>query len=225
MTRNEIIIKVLNHFFEFENQNGTRADFSLSEFVGYLNKNTGRGSLEMRNISGELRDSVPEYTNKTLSDISILIVLLNRYARGYLRQAMQGSLLHNPDEFAFLITLMTFRSLRKSELIKRQVMEKTTGTEIIRRLIDKGMIKERADRNDGRGKLISITNHGRDEIIRILPLMSDVSEIIAGNLNNEEVNTLSYLLKKLDHFHNNLYLNNKEMSLNDILLKTKSHSV
>ncbi len=225
MTRNEIIIKVLNHFFEFENQNGTRADFSLSEFVGYLNKNTGRGSLEMRNISGELRDSVPEYTNKTLSDISILIVLLNRYARGYLRQAMQGSLLHNPDEFAFLITLMTFKSLRKSELIKRQVMEKTTGTEIIRRLIDKGMIKERADRNDGRGKLISITNHGRDEIIRILPLMSDVSEIIAGNLNNEEVNTLSYLLKKLDHFHNNLYLNNKEMSLNDILLKTKSHSV
>jgi len=225
MTRNEIIINVLNHFFEFENQNGNRTDYSLSEFVGYLNKNTGRGSIEMRNISGELRDSVPEYTNKTLSDISILIVLLNRYARGYLKQAMQGSLLHTPDEFAFLITLMTFKSMRKSELIKRQVMEKTTGTEIIRRLIDKGMIKESADRNDGRGKLISITNLGKDEILRILPLMSDVSEIIAGNLNNEEVNTLSYLLKKLDHFHNYIYLNNKEMSLNDVLMKAKIHSV
>lgn len=222
MTGNEIIIHVLNEFFEFDNQNGNRADYSFSEFVGYLNNKTGRGTVEMRKISGEILNAVPEYSSKTVSDISILIVLMNRYARGYLKQAMQDSLLHTPDEFSFLITLMTFKSLRKSELIKRQVMEKTTGTEIIRRLIEKGMIKESADRNDRRSKLISITKPGREEILRILPLMSDVSEIIAGNLSNDEVNTLAYLLKKLDHFHNDIYNNNRELSLNDILKKTNS---
>jgi DNA-binding MarR family transcriptional regulator len=224
MTSKEIIITVLNHFFDFDNLNGNRDEYSLSEFTGYLNSKAGRDDIEMRRISGEMADSIPEYTRKTLSDISILIVLMNRYARGYIKQAMQDSLLHTPDEFSFLITLMTFKSLHKSELIKRQVMEKTSGTEVIRRLLKKGMIKESADQNDKRSKKISITKYGRDEVLRILPIMSNVSEIIAGNLSNEEINTLSYLLKKLDHFHNDIYMNKKEMSLNDILQKINGDS-
>jgi DNA-binding MarR family transcriptional regulator len=224
MTSKEIIITVLNHFFDFDNLNGNRDEYSLSEFTGYLNSKAGRDDIEMRRISGEMADSIPEYTRKTLSDISILIVLMNRYARGYIKQAMQDSLLHTPDEFSFLITLMTFKSLHKSELIKRQVMEKTSGTEVIRRLLKKGMIKESADQNDKRSKKISITKYGRDEVLRILPIMSNVSEIIAGNLSNEEINTLSYLLKKLNHFHNDIYMNKKEMSLNDILQKINGDS-
>jgi DNA-binding MarR family transcriptional regulator len=217
MTKQEIIITILNHFFDFDNLNGNRADYSMSEFIGYLNSRAGRDDIEMRKISGEIDGSFPEYTRKTLSDISILIVLMYRYAKGYIKKAMEESSLHTPDEFSFLITLMTFKSLRKSELITSQVMEKTSGTEVIRRLLKKGMITEIADTNDKRSKLISITKSGRDEILRILPLMSNVSEIVAGTLNNDEINTLSYLLKKLDHFHNDIYMNKRDMSLNEIL--------
>jgi DNA-binding MarR family transcriptional regulator len=90
---------------------------------------------------------------------------------------------------------------------------------VIRRLLRRGMIAESDDINDKRGKLISITEQGRDEILKILPQMGNVSEIIVGNLSNDEVNTLSYLLKKLDHFHNDIYRNKKDLSLEDILQK------
>ncbi|MCU0410724.1 MAG: MarR family winged helix-turn-helix transcriptional regulator [Bacteroidales bacterium] len=218
MTRREIITTVLDHFFDFESQNVNREDYSFGEFIGYLNSKAGTDPVEMRKISGEKADSLPVYTSKTLSDISILLVLMYRYARGYIKQAMKESPLHTPDEFSFLITLMTCKSMRKSELISRQVMEKTSGTEVIKRLINKGMITERSDISDRRGKMLSITPAGSEEILRILPAMGNVSEIIAGNLSDVEINTLSYLLRKLDHFHNDIYLSKKELSLDEILL-------
>jgi DNA-binding MarR family transcriptional regulator len=111
---------------------------------------------------------------------------------------------------------MTYESLTKSELIAKQVMEKTSGSEVIRRLINKGMIIETADQNDKRSIRVAINRSGRDEILKILPLMSKVTKIVVGNLNAEEINTLSYLLKKLDHFHNDIYLNKKDQPLSDI---------
>jgi DNA-binding MarR family transcriptional regulator len=96
-------------------------------------------------------------------------------------------------------------------------MEKTSGTEIIRRLIGRGLIVESADDNDRRSVRVSITKSGREEILRVLPLMGKVTKIIAGNLSNEEVNTLSYLLKKLDFFHNDIYINKRGHSLSDIM--------
>lgn len=32
-----------------------------------------------------------------------------------------------------------------------------------------------------------------------------------------EINTLAYLLKKLDYFHNDIYINKRGQTLNDIL--------
>ena len=136
---------------------------------------------------------------------------------GILKRYSGIAYLQTPDEFSFLITLMTYDSLSKSELITKQVMEKTSGTEVIHRLVKRGMIVETADQNDKRSIRVSITKSGREEILRILPLMSKVTEIVVGNLSAEEINTLSYLLKKLDYFHNDIYINKRGQPLSDIL--------
>ena len=141
---------------------------------------------------------------------------MSHYAKWYIKKVLRESYLQTPDEFSFLITLMTYDSLSKSELITKQVMEKTSGSEIIRRLIKRGLITESADANDRRSIRVSITDTGREEILKILPLMSKVSEIVVGNLSIQEINTLSYLLKKLDYFHNDIYLNKRGKTLSDI---------
>jgi len=143
---------------------------------------------------------------------------MNRYAKSYLKKALINSNLQTPDEFSFLITLITYDSLSKSELITKQVMEKTSGSEVLRRLIKKGMITESVDKNDKRCIRVATTKYGRDELLKILPLMSSVTKIVAGNLNTDEINTLSYLLKKLDYFHNDIYMNKKDKPLSDILV-------
>jgi DNA-binding MarR family transcriptional regulator len=193
----------------------------MAEFIGYLNAKSRREELEIRRISGEKeRWFDDEYSNAT-RDISILIVLMYRYAKGYIKKALRESLLQTADEFSFLITLMTYESLRKSDLISRQVMEKTTGTEVIRRLVHCGLISETANENDKRSIRVSITEAGREEILSILPLMRKVSEIVVGNLSVEEINTLAYLLKKLDYFHNDIYLNKRDLPLNILLSEIK----
>jgi len=217
MKKSEILTTLIDRFFSFDAEKGNKDDYSMDEFIGYLNSKSDAKGLEIRKISGEEYKWIKDESRSTSIDISILIVIMYHYAKGYIKKALKESCLQTPDEFSFLITLMTYKSMSKSELITKQVMEKTSGSEVIRRLIKRGLIVESADEKDKRSIRVSITKTGREEIIKTLPLMGDVSEIVVGNLSAEEINTLSYLLKKLDYFHNDIYNNKRGLSLNDIL--------
>ncbi len=217
MKKSEILTTLIDRFFSFDAEKGNNDDYSMDEFIGYLNSKSDAKGLEIRKISGEEYKWIKDESRSTSIDISILIVMMYHYAKGYIKKALKESCLQTPDEFSFLITLMTYKSMSKSELITKQVMEKTSGSEVIRRLIKRGLIVESADEKDKRSIRVSITKTGREEIIKTLPLMGDVSEIVVGNLSAEEINTLSYLLKKLDYFHNDIYNNKRGLSLNDIL--------
>jgi DNA-binding MarR family transcriptional regulator len=216
MKKSEILTTIISQFFSFDSEMGSREEYSIDEFIGYLNAKSGSQELEMRDISGKNKGWFKDEYRNTKSDISILIVLMNHYAKWYIKKVLRESHLQTPDEFSFLITLMTYDSLSKSELITKQVMEKTSGTEVIRRLIKRGLIVESSDDNDKRSIRVSITMSGREEVLRLLPQMSKVTNIVVGNLSSDEINTLSYLLKKLDYFHNNIYLNKRGKSLTDI---------
>jgi DNA-binding MarR family transcriptional regulator len=216
MKKNEIITTLIDLFFSFDAEKGNQEEYSIEEFIGYLNAKSDSQELPRRDITGENKGLFGEEYSNTKSDISILIVLMNHYAKWYIKKVLRESCLQTPEEFSFLITLMTYDSLSKSELITKQVMEKTSGTEIIHRLIKKGLIVESADKKDKRSIRVSITNSGRNEIFRILPFMSKVAAIVVGNLSTKEINTLSYLLKKLDYFHNDIYLKKRDQSLSDI---------
>ncbi|HOP59738.1 MAG TPA: MarR family transcriptional regulator [Bacteroidales bacterium] len=220
MKKSEILTTLIDRFFSFDSEKGNQQEYSMEEFLGYLNEKSGSHELEMREISGDNRVWFKNEYRNTTSDISILIVLMNRYAKWYMKKVLRNSQLQTPDEFSFLITLMTYDSLSKSELITKQVMEKTSGTEVIRRLLRKGLIIESADENDRRSIRVSITNSGREEILRMLPFMSQVARIVVGNLSAREINTLSYLLKKLDYFHNDIYINKRGHALSEILSET-----
>lgn len=217
MKKSELLTTIINHFFSYDAERGDQGEYSIAEFIGYLNSKTGAKKLKMRKISGENIQWFKDESRSTSIDISILIVLMYHYAKGYLKKALRDSNLQTPDEFSFLITLMTYDNLTKSELITKQVMEKTSGSEVIRRLIKRGFIVENADEKDKRSVRVSITKTGREEILRMLPLMGSVSEIVVGNLSTREINTLSYLLKKLDYFHNDIYVNRREHPLSEIL--------
>ena len=156
------------------------------------------------------------------TDISILVVMLYRYARGYIKKALAESAIKNSDDFSFLITLMTYESMTKTELTKMVVMEKTSGNEIINRLVNHGFIDQMPDKDDRRSIRIRITDFGRSEVIKILPEMQLVSRIVTGNLNQNEIRTLSYLLRKLDDYHNDIFLNKKEFGLKEVLASQNS---
>jgi DNA-binding MarR family transcriptional regulator len=212
----EVLIQLIEHMEKFEATLPENRSYALPEFVGYLNAQAGT-ELPMRQVAGDRNAFVQQVREDSNSDVGILITLMFRYAKTYIKKALQDSPIQTADEFAFLITLMTFDSLTKTELINKQVMEKTSGTEVIKRLAAQGMIREFADASDKRSIRVVISDMGRIEIIRILPEMAKVSQIVVGNLSDAEIKTLSYLLKKLDFFHNDIFMNKRHLGLDDIM--------
>lgn len=222
MRTKHILIELLDYLDEFENQHkDTEKKFSTADFIGYLNAVHVPDTLSDDKIrGGEESWKVIQYTeNRTATNVSILVSLLYRYAKMYSRKAMKESGLKSVDEFALLITLMTHDTISKQELIKEQVLEKTSGIEIVNRLIRQGFVEQFDGEKDRRSKLLKITPEGRREIIQILPRMNQVSKIVVGNLTQTEQNLLTFLMRKLDHFHNDIFMNDKDAGLEDILLK------
>lgn len=222
MRTKHIIIDLLNYLDKFENQHkDTEKKLSTTDFIGYLNAVHVPDTISDDKIrGGEESWKVVQYTeNRTATNVSILVSLLYRYAKMYSRKAMKDSGIKTVDEFALLITLMTHTTISKQELIKEQVLEKTSGIEIVNRLIRQGYIEQVDGEKDRRSKMLKITHEGRMEIIKILPRMNQVSKIVVGNLTQTEQNLLTFLMRKLDDFHNDIFMNDKDAGLEDILRK------
>lgn len=112
---------------------------------------------------------------------------------------------------------MTYDHLSKTELILKNVMSKTSGTEVIKRLLKKGLIRQFDDQKDKRSQLVAITFEGLKEMKKVFPRMQTASKIIAGQLTAPEQQTLAFLLKKLEAHHNTLFLQHRDEALENIL--------
>ncbi len=140
------------------------------------------------------------------SEIARLVTTLNRYARLYFKVILEKEETQNLDELIFLIILMEYGELSKTELITHAVSEKTTGMEILKRMEQNGLVNSIVNPNDGRSRLIKISEKGIIVIHKLFPLMEKVSKLVGGNLTAKEKDTLFEILKKLDDFHKPIYL-------------------
>lgn len=133
--------------------------------------------------------------------ISKHLVFLNRYARGYAKKALEGSVLGSWDEFTYLTVLFEFGSLTKSELIQRNRHEKPTGMEIIRRLLALGLAVQSDDPDDRRSKQLRLTPEGATVLAQTAGRIQLVAQLLTRNLNTAEKLLLLQILEKLENFH------------------------
>lgn len=210
-------MEIIEHLYQFDADYQSGKEYTLTEFLGYLNARVGIEKVSMRKMEGDKEQHIQTIRQESHGDVGILITLMFRYAKGYIKKALQNSVIQTADEFAFLITLITHESLTKTELITKQVMEKTSGVEVIKRLLSQNMIEEFADKQDKRSVRVSITTKGKKELEKVLPQMAKVSRIVVGTLTESEINTLTYLLRKLDFYHYDIFMNKKNLNLDEIL--------
>jgi len=217
MKNTALLIELIQHLDAYESKQSSDHSTSLNDFTGYLNALGGEGPAPMRKIEGDQESDSQKEKRTAPNNISILLALMYRYVRIYIKKALKDSPIQTADEFSFLITLMTYESMTKTELITNQVMEKTSGTEIIKRLLKQGLIREFADQDDRRSVRVAITEKGRKELTATLPGMNLVAKIVIGNLSQPEIKTLYYLLKKLDFHHNDIFQNKRGRSLEELV--------
>jgi len=179
-------------------------EFSLQDFAGFLvsrfdtqPEKTATADVRFGAEASEAQQIAYQLDN----NIGRLFVYMSRYAKSLIKKALEGTPLQTGEDFTCLAILLTHDHLSKSELISRNLQEKTSGTEVIRRLLAAGLVTQWADPDDKRGKRIAITDKGKGLLYEVFKDMSQVGKIVTGTLTPGEKLTLQYLLQKLENFH------------------------
>lgn len=215
MSKREILHQLVEHLFDFDRDYKGEKEYTMADFVGYLNASHGSQLSSHRELAGGEEDWVRENQDEN-TEIATMLVFIYRYAVIYFKKAIKEGNIRTLDEFSFLIVLMTYPSLSKTELINKLIMEKTSGVEVIKRLLKQDMIEEFNHPTDKRSILVAITAKGKQEVADLLPRMGLVGKVVVGNLSQAETGSLSFLLRKLDYHHHDIFLNYKNLSLEEL---------
>lgn len=135
------------------------------------------------------------------SVINTSLVHLYRYAKLQAKAAIVGTEFSTPDEFIYLISLVSFGSMTKTALIKLNVHEKSPGIQIVNRLIHNGLVEQEALGTDKRNRMIRITSKGTEILNESMQNIRKATLNVTEPLSNDEKMDLIRLLTKLETFH------------------------
>ncbi|RFZ84232.1 hypothetical protein DYU05_00965 [Mucilaginibacter terrenus] len=203
----KLIHELISMVEKLETENNG-VEVSLHDFAGFLVNQLETTSLYTSQADarfGEQEQQAQQLAYQLDNSIGRLFVYMSRYAKSYIKKALEGTPLQSGEDFTCLAILLTHEQLSKSDLISRNLQEKTSGTEVLRRLIGNQLITQWDDTGDKRGKCVAITEKGRQLLYQVFNEMNHVGKMIGGNLTIAEKLSLRYKLQKLENFHHQHY--------------------
>lgn len=198
---------------------------SVEGFMEFLHSPADLGALRSALIDSpkpEMLNNPHRIENNIERVIAQHLILLNRYIKFYSKTAFASSKIKTLEEFSFMMTVMQHGQITKTDLIKRNIIEKSSGIEIINRMVKIGMLEQTHNPKDHRSHLIQLTENGRIELFKIFRNMDVLGKIASGPLTSYEKEQLAVMLKKLDQFHYDNYNNKNLKTLDDFLPDTET---
>lgn len=177
------------------------------------------GPVDRRKLGQWLleEEGEPDLPPQLDGTIAMYIGLMYNYAIFYSRRVFKDSPIYSLVDFGFMAALLPNLEKTKSQLIQENIMEKSSGTEVIKRLLKQGMFEESANPADKRTKLVRLTPLGLKAFYDIGPSMEAMSKVITGEMGNREKVTLLETLKKLFFHHWDLFTQKKEAEIQEML--------
>jgi DNA-binding MarR family transcriptional regulator len=151
--------------------------------------------------------------------ISVLIGRMWRFAKFYVKKALDSQAISTLDEFTFLATIKRAGTPTKTEVCVENITEITTGTEILRRMIKAGFVEEFPDTEDRRMKRLKLTPAGTQALFTSFAQLRDVARIVVGTLSEDQKTQLAGMLDDLDMFHTNIYADQRMSSIESMVEK------
>ncbi len=219
MSKYDFVKQLIDLAEEYETTEGkTPADIETFALWLTYRSDTNRKNEGLKNKTYSVSDDFNK-AQSVEAHISRQVGALYKFAKHYTKKILQNTPVNSIDEFGFLASLTTRKDYSKTELINQNLIEITSGTEIIKRLIKKGYASETKDPEDGRGKRVAITRLGLGIVVGIFNKMGDAANIIAGNLTDFEKKQLITILSKLEQFHHEIHEHDRNSELSEITEK------
>lgn len=100
-------------------------------------------------------------------------------------------------QFVLLNAISDLGSPNQRELTDMIGMDRSTLSEVIRRLASNGLILQKPSQEDARAKVVSLTDRGRKTLARTIPIISQANQEFFGALNPAEMQSLASLQARL----------------------------
>lgn len=198
--------KVIDWTEQFENQLSDGEQWSDEKFAVWLSNQV--------NLSKQ-KDLVSP--KKPKPALTMYIYFMYKYALFYSRKIFKNSMIYSLDDFSVLASLLPDKQLMKADVIRKNVTEKSSGNEVLKRLLRQQLIEETDNPNDKRSKLLKLTPAGFQEINAVRSQLEKMGNLVAGDLTDQEKEILITMLSKLNEFHRPLFDANDENLLNEKL--------
>lgn len=207
-----LLKSLLDHIENYEKEFGNS---DLKAFSIYLRDQVSSEKKLIPNKNFN-KNNYANYKSYAEVEFSTLLTNLYRFAKHYMKKAFVGKEIKTIDEFGFLATLLKQKSLMKNELIHLHLLETSSGSEILKRLIKNDLVQEIPDEVDKRAKRVSLTAKGVATIMESFDEMHKISEIIVGNLKDDELKQALDAFNKLSYFHQHIYECDRNSDLAEI---------
>ncbi|WP_294230824.1 MarR family winged helix-turn-helix transcriptional regulator [uncultured Chryseobacterium sp.] len=208
----DFFINLLHQVKDFENSEACKPHSTLEDFRLWLNDKKYREESPTKLFRNERHDVF-----FAENEICKQVLLLGRYSKQAIRRGLKDFPELANEEFTYLYRLKDEPNLTKMQLIERNGHEKQTGTQIIKRLLESGMMSEKNDEKDKRSKRLNLTAKGEKAFHQSVDRVNITSKFLSGQLDNKEKETLLGLLKKLNEFHGHFYREDKTSDLETLI--------
>ena len=149
--------------------------------------------------------------------IAMYIGLLYNYTTFYTRRLFKRSEVYSIIDHGFLMALMPDKEMTKTQLIQENIMEKSSGTEVIKRLLRQELIEELDNPHDKRARLVRLSEKGRGIVAGLGQGIADLSKVVTGQLTGHEKMFLLRTLEQLHLFHWDHFTGKKEEEIHALL--------
>lgn len=216
MKYKKLLFDLIDYLDAFESlHDGGSHEPEIKGFADFLSWRCGKKKKQEEEVVSVTRERAAGAKN-----IARGVSLLHRYSRFYIKKALTESPLQTEDEYTYLVSLMNGESMTKTELNNLNAMEKTSGAEVMRRLLKANLIEQRPDEEDRRSMRVSITPEGRKVLVNLFPNLRLCAETLVSALSDEQLTAFDHLLWLLCECHNEMFTGKHDAELTDLHAET-----
>jgi DNA-binding MarR family transcriptional regulator len=156
-----------------------------------------------------------------------LMILLRRIGKfhiTYSNKALEGTGLDQMEEFGILVTIYNQKNPIKSEAIYNNIIELSSGSNMLIRLKKRGLVSEFVSDEDKRVKRLELTPKGVATLLKAKDFVLQVAHMMVYDLSDEDKRLCIQLLRPIDERFSGLYAKQKSKSWEEIYKENTSAS-
>ncbi len=149
-------------------------------------------SPQAEETTKKLLNSMTEAINKDSSPVRMICKITELFYLESNRMLRPYNL--TPEQSILLVHLYTHDGISQKNLAGYVFKDQANTTRILKRILEKGLVRRISPEHDKRQNLIYLTEHGKQLVEEIVPKIHDVQNDIINTLNNQESQQFTALL-------------------------------